>query len=161
MNIFEYARKMEKEKEKFYKGLAEKSPNKGLSNILNMLSVEEAGHYKVVEAMEKGIFSVPETEGLLSRAKDVFARLDKEKDDFKFSSSQAEVYIKALGYEEKSRDFYMTKGREEKDENIKKILLALAEEEKKHYRLIENIVEFISRPASWLENAEFNHLEEY
>lgn len=35
------------------------------------------------------------------------------------------------------------------------------EEEKKHYFLLDNIIEFVSRPEQWLENAEFYHLEEY
>ena len=46
--------------------------------------------------------------------------------------------------------------------NIKKrIFQKLAEEEKKHYFLLENIIQFVSRPETWLENAEFYHLEEY
>jgi rubrerythrin len=43
----------------------------------------------------------------------------------------------------------------------KKILTKLAEEEKKHLFLLENLVEFISRPETWIENAEFNHLDDY
>ena len=27
--------------------------------------------------------------------------------------------------------------------------------------LLENMLDFISRPQTWLENAEFNHLEDY
>jgi hypothetical protein len=39
----------------------------------------------------------------------------------------------------------------------------LAAEEKKHLRIMENIVEFVSRPepGNWLENAEWYHLDEY
>ena len=43
----------------------------------------------------------------------------------------------------------------------KDVFLKLADEEKKHYFLLGNIIEFISRPEHWLENAEFHHLEEY
>lgn len=43
----------------------------------------------------------------------------------------------------------------------KNLLLKLAEEEKKHMFLLENLVEFIPRPETWIENAEFNHLVEY
>jgi hypothetical protein len=36
-------------------------------------------------------------------------------------------------------------------------------EEDKHLRIMENIVEFVSRPepGNWLENAEWHHLETY
>ena len=69
--------------------------------------------------------------------------------------------MKAQDIEKKSRDFYTEKANEVKQEYQKDIFLKLAEEEKKHYFLLENIIDFISRPETWLENAEFNHLEEY
>jgi hypothetical protein len=37
----------------------------------------------------------------------------------------------------------------------------LADEEKKHMILMENLIEFVSRPDTWLENAEWYHLDEY
>lgn len=37
----------------------------------------------------------------------------------------------------------------------------MAGEEKRHFFILENIIDFVSRPQSWLENAEFNKLEEY
>ena len=63
--------------------------------------------------------------------------------------------------ETKSREFYLEKEKEETDPSRKAVFGRLAEEEKKHYFLLENIVAFISRPDTWIENAEFNHLNEY
>jgi rubrerythrin len=57
--------------------------------------------------------------------------------------------------------FYTEKAAEEKDPGRKNIFKALAGEEKKHLFLLENMIEFVSRPETWLEDAEFNHLEEY
>jgi len=39
----------------------------------------------------------------------------------------------------------------------------LAKEEANHLRIMENIVEFVTRPepGNWLENAEWHHLNEY
>ena len=45
--------------------------------------------------------------------------------------------------------------------SLKDILLNIAEDEKKHRFLLKNTVEFLSRPKTWIENAEFNHLDEY
>ena len=39
--------------------------------------------------------------------------------------------------------------------------LPLADEEEKHYKLLDNIIELITKPEIWLENAEFNHLDEF
>jgi hypothetical protein len=37
----------------------------------------------------------------------------------------------------------------------------VAGEEHKHYLLLERIIDFVSRPEQWLEDAEFYHLEDY
>jgi len=37
----------------------------------------------------------------------------------------------------------------------------IAKEEKRHAVVLENIIEMILRPEQWVENAEFNHMEEY
>lgn len=68
---------------------------------------------------------------------------------------------KAQDIEKKSRDFYLDKCTIVELQYQKELFLKLAEEEKKHYFLLDNIIEFVSRPETWLENAEFCHLEEY
>jgi rubrerythrin len=62
-----------------------------------------------------------------------------------------------------SRNFYLEKAEEVKDEQAKLLLKKLAKEEEKHLHIMENIVEFVSRaePGKWLENAEWHHLETY
>jgi len=55
----------------------------------------------------------------------------------------------------------LEKAHEVKEKYQEELFLRLAEEEKKHFFLLKNIVEFVSRPETWLENAEFYHLEEY
>ena len=42
----------------------------------------------------------------------------------------------------------------------KKAFLRIAEEERSHMVLLENLVEYISAPESWVESAEFNHLSQ-
>ena len=42
----------------------------------------------------------------------------------------------------------------------RKYFQELAEEEKKHCVLLENIIGFVSQPADWLENPEWYHLDE-
>jgi rubrerythrin len=43
----------------------------------------------------------------------------------------------------------------------KKIFLKIAEEEKRHYLVLENIIKFINKPDIWLEDPEWYHLEDY
>jgi len=160
MNIFEYAMQVEKDGEEYYRQLAGKTANKGLQTILTMLADEEVKHYKAIEKMKT---AKPEMAGttILSDAKNIFIQIQESGEDFDYDTGQIEVYKKAQDMEERSRDFYLEKANEVEEEYQKELFLKLAEEEKKHYFLLENIIEFVSRPKTWLENAEFYHLEEY
>jgi len=160
MNIFEFAMEKEKYSEDYYRQLADKSNNKGLKAIFNMLADEEVKHYKIVSDMKEDVAPDLAETTVLSDAKDVFAKMRESVQSFNFDVSQTNLYRKAREIEKQSRDFYLKKTNEVK-EGQKEIFLKLADEEKKHYFLIDNIIDFVSRPETWLENAEFYHLEEY
>ena len=98
---------------------------------------------------------------MLTDAKNIFVQLKECGESFDFDIQQTELYRKAQDIEKESRDFYMEKANEVTEEHQKEIFLRLADEEGKHYFLLDNIIEFVSRPAYWLENSEFCHLEEY
>jgi len=160
MNIFEYAIQMEKDGETYYRQLAQQTVNKGLKTILTMLADEEVKHYNAIEKMKTTESHMVETT-ILGDAKNVFVQIQESSESFDFEPGQIELYKKAQDIEERSRDFYLEKASQVEEEYQKDILLRLADEEKKHYFLLENIIEFVSRPETWLENAEFSHLEEY
>jgi rubrerythrin len=160
MNIFEYAMQMEKNGEEFYRQLAQQTANKGLKTILVMLADEEVKHYNTIEKMKTAKPHMAETT-ILTDAKNVFVQIQESDEDLDFDIGQIELYKKAQDIEEKSRGFYLQKANEVDEEYQKELFLKLAEEEKKHYFLLENIVEFVSRPETWLESAECYHLEEY
>lgn len=160
MDIFEYAMQMEKDGEDYYRQLAQQTENKGLKTILTILADEEVKHFNTVKKMKTEKPQMVETT-ILSSAKNIFVQLKESDEKFGSDIEQKELYVKAQDIEKKSQDFYLEKANEVKGEYQKDIFLKLAEEEKKHYFLLENIIEFISRPETWLENAEFNHLDEY
>ncbi len=160
LNIFIYAMQMEKDGEDFYYQLAQQTPDKGLRTILEMLAAEEAKHYKAIEEMGSARPDLAETR-VLSDAKNVFAQIKESSESVDVDLGQIELYTKAQELEQKSMDFYSEKAHEVEEEYHKEIFLKLAAEEKKHYFLLENIIEYVSRPKMWLENAEFCHLDEY
>jgi rubrerythrin len=160
MNIFDFAMEKEKFSEDYYRQLAAKSNNKGLRTIFNMLADEETRHYQIVSDMKRDVAPDLAETTVLSNAKDIFAKMRQSAQGFNFNISEVELYKKALAIEEQSRDFYLEKA-DEVAEAQKEIFLTLADEEKRHYFLLQNIIDFVSRPQTWLENAEFYHLEEY
>jgi rubrerythrin len=160
MDIFEYAMQMEADGEDYYRSLAAQTRNKGLKTILTMLADEEVKHYGVLKQIKTDKPMMAQTT-ILDDARNVFARLKQAGGKFDSGSDQTELYEKARDIEQKSEEFYRQKALEVSQEYQRDLFLRLAEEEKKHSFLLENIIEFVSRPKTWLENAEFNHLEEY
>lgn len=126
-----------------------------------MLADEEAKHYRVVERMKKATPGQVRDTKVLSQAKKVFKKMRKDLEAFDFELSEIDAYRKAQDIEKQSREFYLQKADEVEDDRRKGIFKKLAEEENKHYFLLENIIDFVSRPKVWLENAEFYHLDEY
>jgi rubrerythrin len=161
MGVFEFAMRMEKEAENFYGRLADDTDNAGLKTIFNMLAAEEAKHYKIIKEIKEKLPQKISDVNVLSKAKEVFEQISKSDKNFNSGTNQLETYKKAQDIEKKSEDFYLQKATETQDHCQQGIFRKLAEEEKKHYILLQNIIDFVSRPETWLENAEWNHLDEY
>ncbi|WP_446010739.1 ferritin-like domain-containing protein [Candidatus Electrothrix sp.] len=164
MNIYEYAMQMEKDGEEFYRELADNCKVKGIKKILTMLANEEAKHFKMIAKLQEKAGNLLLTETtILDGVKNIFTSMKEEKGELFFDVSDLEAYRKAMVIEEESRKFYSDKASEASEEETRHILLRLASEEEKHFRIMKNIAEFVARPepGNWLENAEWHHLDEY
>ncbi len=161
MNIFDYAMKMEKEGESFYLILASNAMNKGLKDIFNLLAKEESKHYQIFKAMKEENTIQFQEHTLLPAVKSIFKTMKEEDTIFDGNLDHKEAWIKAQELEKKSEEFYLEKSRQATDKGQIIIFQKLAAEEKQHYWLLDNLIEFISRPDHWLENAEWNHMDEY
>ncbi len=159
MDIYEYAMQMEKDGESLYREVASKTGNGGLKTILTMLADAEVKHYRLFQNMKKNDKVGMPDSPILNDVKNVFIQM-REKKQFEADASQIELYKKAQDIEKQSRDFYLDKAEEVVPEQ-KKIFLKIAEEEKRHYLILENIIRFVSQPDIWLENPEWYHLEDY
>ena len=161
MNIFEFAKEKEKYSEDFYRDRAAKSPDKGLAEIFTMLANEEEKHFELIDKMQADAPAELDDTNVLADAITVFEKIRQGDKKFTFDKSELEMYKEAQKIEQSARKFYLEKANEVEPQTQKDIFLKLAEEEKKHYFLLDNIIEFVARPQRWLEDAEFYHLEEY
>ena len=154
MNVFDLAMEMEKDGEKYYRQLAEKTSNSGMKNILGMLAEDEAKHFQVLQKLKDSIkVELPSTL-ILSGSKNIFQQLHEEKKWDDIPVDQIDLYKKARDIETRSFDFYMEKAKTHSDQATRKMFFLIAEEEKRHEFLLEHLVQFVSRPQTWLENAE-------
>jgi rubrerythrin len=161
MDIFEFAMEKEKFSENYYRELAGKTGNKGLKNILNMLADEEAKHYKVVQQMRKETPEKITDTNVLANAKEVFQKMRESTEKFNFDISELQLYEKAKDIEQETKQFYLEKSDEVDNPDQKEIFKKLANQEQKHFIILENICDFVAKPQYFLENAEFHHIDNY
>jgi rubrerythrin len=160
MNIYDFAMQMERDQESLYRKLAASTAAPGVQRILNMLADDEAKHYQIVRQLKANV-PAPEMASteILSGAKTIFAEMQAQ--TFDLEGLQVRVYQQAQSLEQQSRDFYRDKANEAQNTSHKELLLKLADEEQRHYFLLDHMIEFVNRPRTWIEDAEFNHLEAY
>ena len=160
MNIYDFALQMEQDREAFYRDLAAKTADPGIQRILTSLAEDEHKHYLIISQLQDEAASPEMLEStVLSSARDVFAQMQDR--PFDTEGMQVEVYRQAQELERQSREYYQAKAEEVDNPGHKAILLRLALEENRHYVLLDHIAEFLDRPRTWIEDAEFTHLDEY
>lgn len=160
MNIFEFAMQKEKDAEAFYRDLAESSNSEGLKKIYNYLANAETQHYDVVKHMKEREKTDTETD-ILGDVATIFNKMSRSKDELlKLDRQQVRVYEKARAIEKESIDLYTEKARETENPDHKRIFQQLAEQEKMHYAIVDQLVETVILPETWVENGEFSHILE-
>lgn len=163
MNIYDFAIDFEIENREFYEECAENTPQEDLKQVFIELAGEEKKHENIVRQLKENK-EVDEVEtGILPKAKEAFEKISETMPSGEnvMAEEQVDVYKKAIGLETKSYEFYQERAEESDSEIVKKTFNRLAEEEKKHERIIDSIIEMVDRPNTWLEDAEWNHLEDY
>jgi len=160
VDIYKFAMQMELDGRHFYQDLAKKTKNAGIKSVLTMMAESEAKHYNVILDMQKNDKTEYSKDvEVLTKIKNVFSKMKEEK-EIDVDVSQVEFYKKALEIEADSEKFYLERADEEKDPHRKEIFLTLANEEKGHCILLENLVNLVSQPDSWIENSEWYDIDE-
>ncbi|UCD52969.1 MAG: ferritin family protein [Phycisphaerales bacterium] len=161
MDIFEFAMEKEKCAEQHYRKLAERVDHAGLKSILLMLADEEAQHFKTVQQMQTDTpLRVTDTP-VLQDAKELFEKMERGTERFSFDTSEVDLYRKACDIEAESKRYYLEKAQEVEDAGQKEVFLKLAEEENKHLVLVQGLCDFVAKPETFLEDAEFYHFDDY
>jgi rubrerythrin len=160
-NTIELAKNIEMEGKRYYEKLAQDSPVAALSGIFKLLAGEEQQHYELFDSWQKTSYPHPSSSGTVSaEAKRTFAALSAQFTLPETAYDYSKAYAKALEMERKSISFYEDMLGKSTSPGEKTALTYLIEEEQKHEHLMEHLLEFVSEPKTFLENAEFNHLDD-
>ena len=146
MNIFNFAMQMEKDGEAYYRDLAARSGEAGLSHILGMLADDEVKHYQIMKSFQESVPAQLADTKVLEDAHNIFSQMRRQGPGELLELGQVELYRKAQELEKGSEDFYRQKAGELSDSFQQEIFLKIAGEEARHYFLLENIITFVTRP---------------
>lgn len=161
-DIYEFALEFEKENREFYEECAGGTNDETLKNVFEELAAEEAKHEKIVQALadDRNVTSVKSDINM--KAKDAFDKIAENFDEKDLMpEGQVDIYKKAKELEIKSKNFYKEHAEKSNNATVAKVFNELSAEEKKHEEILDNIITMVNRPNTWLDDAEWYHLEEY
>jgi len=162
MKFTETAIEMEELTQNYYIDLAEKcAANEGLKSILKMLAKDHEQHMVKFKQMSEHESTEFKNTAAYETTIDFFRNLQKDKETFSCDIDQLNMYNKALDLVGKKLVFYNKCVSDLENKANQVILKEIIKEENQHRFVLHNIIEMISRPMEWIENAEFNHLDKY
>jgi rubrerythrin len=160
MNVFDFALRMEAESRDFYEKLAGTSGSEDLKRIFTLLADSEREHHDHLTLLQRGTAPEAAQSVALERARDQIRELVDGLDPDGFLRNDADGYRHAIDAEEKSIEIYEKMAGEEPKRAVADLFLLIAEEERQHLQVIENIYDFVESPRTYLEWGEFSNLRE-
>lgn len=160
MNIFEFAMKMELDGKAYYQKLAAEATVAGLKTIFVRLAADEQKHYDTIKTLQSGVSGAMADSTVLEEAKNLFVDLTGDKNIVGSLKRSLDGYEHARKIEADSVRFYEDAAGKESNPDTARILLRIANEEKKHYNIMDNLYDFTLAPQNFLAWGEFSNLKE-
>lgn len=162
MNVFDFAMEMESAGKAYYMDLASKTTLPGLQAIFTQMAEDEQKHYEIFQKLKESSDepNMRESEALTT-AKNLFQELPAGAEGLKEIPEILAAYRHAMKVEADSFRLYEETAAKEKDAGVKALLLKIAEEEHKHFIILENLYRFVNAPNESLEWGEFSNLGEF
>lgn len=161
MNIFDFAMEMEMDGKAHYEKLAAGTPIKGLETIFRLLAADEQKHFDVIQEMKAGGSGTIADSRALDEAKNIFQGLMGDKALLGGLRKDLDGYRHAMKIEADSVKLYEDMARKEEGKEVAQLLLKIADEENKHYNIMENLYDFVLAPQNYLAWGEFSNLKEF
>jgi rubrerythrin len=125
-----------------------------------MLAEEEERHYRIFKNLKEGQLKAAK-EFAANRAKTVavaknqLQKMAEEGKNTLFGDDAQALWKEAMVIEEKSEKMYREAAAKEKDLERQKLFNKIADEEKNHIYLIDNMLSFMNDPESFVESNQF------
>ncbi len=166
MDILEFAMQMELDGIAFYKKGADNTDSAELKKILVTLAEEEQKHYKIFKSMKEGDLAAAESamgpgSDTPALAKNIFKQMAEAGTLALPGDEVVAMWQEALRVEEKSEKMYREAADAEGDTTRKDLLNRIADEEKNHIYLIDNMISFSRNPQAFLASTQYKNFQSW
>jgi len=161
MNIFDFAMKMELDGKAYYEKLATDTTDGGLKSIFSNLAADEQKHYDIIQTIKSGTKLKMVDSKVLEEARNLFELLMTDKGIANSLKKSLDGYQHARKIEADSIKLYEEMAKNEDNPEIVQLLLRIANEEKKHFNILDNLCDYVLAPQNYLAWGEFSNLKEF
>ena len=161
MNVLDFAMKMELQGKAFYETQAQSTKIPGLKTVLLGLAADEQKHFDFLKGLQEGREWQMANSRMLEQARTVFTEMLRKKDQLADLNEDVEAYRMGMKLEADSVRLYEDLASQAEKPETAQLYLKLASEEKKHFNILENICDFITRPKYYLQWEDYTNLHEY
>ena len=155
MSILDVAKSIEDEGYAFYKGLSEKTDNKEIKGVFEVLAKEELNHKKYFDQLKSdSSFVAPDYQDTSGEAKKIFKKLKKNFDKKGITPDASKAYEQALELEKNNVEFFKKSLSEATDANEKKLIELVLAEEYRHVEYLKTLLELVNEVKNPLVDAE-------
>ncbi len=145
MNVFDFAMKMELQGMAYYQTLADSARIPELKGIFTGLAADEQKHYDLLRDLREGNNFGMADSTVIQQARSVFTDLIERPGARQEMQDALDAYQSALKVEAESIRLYEDMAKKEEDPVLARLYLTLANEEKSHYNILDNICEYVKR----------------
>jgi len=160
MNILECTIKMKQETQAHYERLSEVVTEKELKRLFSLLASAEEEHItKLVELKNSMNTGESASGNMLEESVCVFSPHIDPRHLVETLRNDPDAYRHVVQEEEETIEFFDQLKMQAKDEEMKRVCQALADREREHLTMLENIYFFVEEPRTYLEWGEFSNLK--
>lgn len=163
MNVFDFAIRLEEHGVRLFERLSTDTENPEQRRIFDYLADMEKEHLAALRTMKEVVTAEEAESGLIDRAwhvNDGFEKLLESSDLLHELRTDPDGFGHVVKAEEENIRMLEGMAATDTSETASVLLHQLAEDERKHLEVMENIYDFVEKPHTYLEWGEFSNLNQ-
>ncbi|HXV20944.1 MAG TPA: ferritin family protein [Desulfuromonadales bacterium] len=161
MNVFDFAMEIERSGRTFYRNVAAKAGEAGVSTIFSMMAEDEQELLERFRVMKATVRSTTmQDSSVLENAGNIFEDVLNEREALQITSD-LEAYHYVMRVETAICRLYEDAAQREPNPEVQGLLRRIASEERRELESLRKLYDFVNAPNEYLAWGEFSNLNEF